>query len=160
MPEVSALLPLNDPPETLEFFCSCVPPKTTSQMKRAVRTNAGIRFFKSKDQESAAATLEGVLLPHQPARPIEGLVELSVEFTWPWRKADLSTAAKRERAARVRRVPSGSKPDADNAVKACLDCLVALRFIERDELVCELTVRKFFGEKPGIAVRITKVEDC
>lgn len=144
--------------DRLEFFCSCCPPRTTSQMKRAVRTKTGIRFFKSAKQEAAGATLEGVLLPHQPAKPIVGLVRLEVEATWPWRASDLSTKAKREHAQVVSRIPSGSKPDLDNMIKALQDALVALRFIERDELVCELTVRKFFGAEPGLLVRIEAVK--
>ena len=144
-------------PRSLEFFCACVPPKTTSQQKRAMRTATGIRFFKGKDQEAAISTLEGVLLPHQPEEPLHGLIRLEVGATWPWRASDLSTKAKKQLAESLGHAPCGVKPDLDNFVKQLQDCLVALRFIERDELVCDLRVQKFLGEAPGIWIRITEV---
>lgn len=143
---------------TLSFFVSCVPPTATSQQKRAVRTRKGIRFFKGANQIAAENTLDAVLLPHQPSSPVPGIVAVEVEATWPWRKGDLSTKAKRERAESKGRIPSGSKPDCDNLCKAILDRLASLRFIERDELVAALTVRKFFGAEPGLFVRITSID--
>jgi len=140
----------------IDVFCPCVPPKTTAQQKRA-NFKTGV-FFKDKKGAQAISTLEGVLMPHQPEKPVSGLVRLSVEVVWPWRNSDINTKAKKAHAEKVGRIPCGSKPDLDNWVKNLQDVLVSLRFIERDEFVCDLSVRKFFGEEPGIRVTVQEVD--
>lgn len=141
----------------IDFHVDCIPPKTTSQMKRAVRTGTGIRFFKGKKQAAAEQTLEAVLLPHRPSRPVAGIVRLTISVTWPWRQKDTNTKARAAMAKQLGRIPNGSKPDIDNYVKGLIDKLVTLRFIERDELVVDLRARKFFGERPGIQIEVEPV---
>jgi Holliday junction resolvase RusA-like endonuclease len=53
------------------------------------------------------------------------------------------------------RVPHTSKPDCSNVLKTLEDRLVALRFIGDDANVVEVTVRKFWGDEPGIRISIT-----
>jgi Holliday junction resolvase RusA-like endonuclease len=140
----------------IEFFAPCLPPTRTSQFKR-VNHKTGV-FFKDKTMEKDIETVQSVLRPHQPEAPVPGLVSLTIEATWPWRKADLSTAKKRTQAKELGRIRHGSYPDADNFAKQIQDILVGLRFIEKDQYVAELTVRKFFGEKPGLRVVIKALE--
>lgn len=145
----------------IEFEISCVPPKTTSQTKRAQVVNGRPRFFPSKEHSADCRMLETLLAPHQPNSPVLGPVELLIELTWPWRASDLATKAKREFAEHVGRIWNSSKPDADNVAKAFIDILSAMRFIEDDARVVDLRVRKFFGSSPGIRVSIDQaVEDA
>lgn len=140
----------------LEFFCPCVPPTKTAQQKRVNHSTGA--FFKDKAGQAAVHTLQAVLVPHRPPEPISGLVALSVDVVWPFTAGDLSTKAKRELCS-YGLMAVGGKPDLDNWVKSFQDCLVALRFIERDELVCALHVRKFRGKNPGIYCKIQAVGD-
>lgn len=147
-------------PKRWVFFASCVPPKTTSQQKGAHATaDGGVRFFKKAKTITASNTLEAVLLPHKPSQPMAGIVSLSVEVVWPWRASDVKTRTQQERADRYGRIRSGVKPDCDNFVKMLQDALVSLRFIEGDELVSDLRVRKFFGENPGITIELTQLDE-
>jgi Holliday junction resolvase RusA-like endonuclease len=43
-------------------------------------------------------------------------------------------------------------------VKMLTDELVRWRFIESDQLICELVARKFIGETPGIRVALAPKE--
>jgi Holliday junction resolvase RusA-like endonuclease len=76
-------------------------------------------------------------------------VRLDLEFTWPWRQSE----PKRTRL--LGRVPHTSKPDCSNVLKTLEDRLVALRFIGDDANVVEVTVRKWWGDEPGIRITIT-----
>jgi Holliday junction resolvase RusA-like endonuclease len=135
----------------IAFFVSCVPPTTSHHHKRIVRVGQFARLADKPELVAAKAMLDSVLLPHQPHAPVEGPVRLVLEFTWPWRKSE----AKRTRA--LGRIPHTSRPDCSNVLKTLEDRLVALRFIEDDSRVVEVTVRKFFGDQPGIRVVIERV---
>lgn len=142
--------PALTPGEGLGFRVSCVPPKTTHHHKRIVRIGRFSRLADKPELVASKAMLDSVLLPYQPAAPIQGAVVLELAFTWPW----LSTHSRKVRARRL--VPHTSRPDCSNVAKTLEDRLVALRFIEDDNAVVELRVTKFWGEDPGITVTITK----
>lgn len=136
----------------LVFHLSCVPPTASHHRKRIVRVG---RFSRLADAGSLVAAKEAIdvlLLPHRPAAPIAGPVKLSLEFTWPWRTAE----TKKVRA--LGRVYRTTRPDCSNLAKTTEDRLVAMRFIEDDGLVVSLSVRKFYGDTPGIRVEIMPVD--
>jgi Holliday junction resolvase RusA-like endonuclease len=135
----------------MAFFVPCVPPTANHQRKRIVRIGQSARLADKPELVAAKAMLDSVLLPHQPHAPVEGPVRLVLEFTWPWRKSE----AKRTRA--LGRIPHTTRPDCSNTLKTFEDRLVALRFIEDDSRVVDVTVRKFFGDTPGIRVVIERV---
>jgi Holliday junction resolvase RusA-like endonuclease len=135
----------------IAFHVSCIPPRTSHHHKRIVRIGQFARLADKPELVAAKAMLDSVLLPHQPHAPVEGPVRLVLEFTWPWRKSE----AKRTRA--LGRIPHTSRPDCSNTLKTLEDRLVALRFIEDDSRVVDVTVRKFFGDQPGIRVLIERV---
>jgi Holliday junction resolvase RusA-like endonuclease len=158
--EMSAALQGKSPPlmnitppgltHELSFFLPCVPPKATHHAKKIVRVGKFSRLADKPELVSAREMLMALLRPHQPKKPIAPPIVLSLEFTWPWRGGD--SAKTRARG----RLPSIVKPDADNSAKLLTDVLVALRFIEADQHIAELTVRKWIGEPAGIEVFIGK----
>ena len=113
-----------------------------------MRVGKFTRLADKPELVAAKAMLDAVLLPYQPSAPLHGPVSLVVEFTWPWRVSDS------QRVRRCGRVPHTSRPDCSNVLKTLEDRLVALRFLEDDAHVVEVTVRKWFGDTPGIAVCI------
>lgn len=135
----------------VSFFVACVPPKTNHQRKRIVRIGGFARLADKPELVAAKALLDAVLLPHQPLMPVFGPVRLELEVTWPWR----SSEPKKRRLLGC--APHTSRPDASNILKTIEDRLVALRFIGDDANVCEVTVRKFWGDEPGIRVTITPI---
>lgn len=138
----------------IQFRVSCIPPKTTHQAKKLVRIRGFSRLADTRELVEAKATLDSLLLEHQPTTPILGPVVLELVFEWPWRKGE----AKKVRARG--RIPMVSKPDCSNIAKTIEDRLVALRFIEDDAHVVDLQTRKWWGDTPGIFVRITPFGDA
>jgi Holliday junction resolvase RusA-like endonuclease len=133
-------------------FLTCVPPKTNHHAKKIVRIGKFSRMADNASLVAAKATLDELLLPHQPTVPVPGPVVLTVTFTWPW----LTSHTKRFRA--LGRQPHTSKPDCSNVVKTLEDRLVQLRFIDDDRAVVELHVRKFWGDRPGITIELATLE--
>jgi Holliday junction resolvase RusA-like endonuclease len=130
----------------IDIVATCLPPKTTAQMKRFNRSSG--RFFKSQAMEIAEAAFAEILMPHRPDRPIAGPVEVSVEVTWPWRKSET------KKIRSLGRIPMTAKPDLDNWVKALIDEMVTWRLIDNDQSVWSLSCRKYYGDDPGIRIRI------
>lgn len=53
-------------------------------------------------------------------------------------------------------IPHASKPDIDNVVKAAMDALNGIVYLD-DALVFRVDARKFWGTRPGVMVRATEV---
>lgn len=140
----------------IEFFLSCVPPTANHQNKKiiTIKTRDGREFHKLGDKpelQAARQMIDGLLVPHRPVTPLAGPLTLTLEFTWPWNKSE----TKRNRARRL--IPRDVSPDCSNLAKTTEDRLAALCFMQNDSQVVELVVRKFFGDHPGIGIRI---ESC
>lgn len=133
---------------TLQFRIACVPPKTSHHAKRIVRIGTFARLADKPELVAAKAMLDSALLPHQPAAPVKGPVELNLHFEWPWRASE----TKRNRALGM--MAHTSRPDCSNLAKTLEDRLVALRFLEDDNAVFKLVVTKWWGDHPGIEVEI------
>lgn len=132
----------------IEFFLVCVPPTANHQNKRIVRMAKWHKLADAPELVAAKEMIDGLLTPHRPLLPQLGPVTLTLEFTWPWRAGEsLKTRARRL-------IPRTSRPDCSNIAKTTEDRLTALRFINDDNQVVELVVRKFFGDHPGIGVLI------
>jgi Holliday junction resolvase RusA-like endonuclease len=140
----------------IEFFLPCVPPTANHQNKRitTIRARDGRSFHKLGDEPElvkAKQMIDGLLVPYRPPTPLTGPLTLTLEFTWPWRASD----SQRTRARRL--IPRTSRPDCSNLAKTTEDRLAQLLFMPDDAFVVELVVRKFFGDHPGIGIRI---ESC
>jgi Holliday junction resolvase RusA-like endonuclease len=132
----------------LSFFIACVPPTTSHHHKRIVKRGKFASLADKPELVAAKAMLESLLMPFQPSAPVAGPVALTLEFTWPWLKGH----SKKVRSQG--RIPHTSRPDCSNLTKTLEDRLVALLFLEDDNAVVDLHVRKWWGERPGIAVSI------
>jgi Holliday junction resolvase RusA-like endonuclease len=137
----------------IAFHVVCVPPKTTHQAKKIRRVGKWSSIGDKPELVEAKAMLDSLLLPNQPAEPIVGAVSMVLAFTWPW----LASHSKKTRA--LGRIPHTSRPDASNCAKTIEDRLVALRFIGDDNAVVDLHVTKWWGNKPGIDVRIEAIAE-
>lgn len=135
----------------IQFRIPCVPPKTSHHAKRIVRIGGFSHLADNPELVASKAMLESLLLPHQPEAPMCGAVAMRLEFVWPWRSCE----SKRTRA--LGRIRHTSRPDCSNLAKTLEDRLVALRFIEDDNAVSELVVSKWWGDSPGIEIRIVQV---
>jgi Holliday junction resolvase RusA-like endonuclease len=134
----------------MRFFEPCIPPSTTAQQKGF--NGASGQFYKKTRTEDAIATFHQILAPHRPQRPFSEPVAVTIVVVWPWRKSETKKNIAKGR------IPHDSKPDLDNWCKQLIDEMVTWRFLERDQQIAELTVRKYWGDKPGIGIAIEPIE--
>lgn len=138
------------------FVVEGIPPRVSHHAKQIVRrrTRRGPRLSLADRPRLRVAkhTLDAWFLPYRPPAPLDGPLRVDIEVTWPWVTRDS------QRARAGGRVPHAAKPDWDNTAKGIVDCLVRLRFLTEDSRIVDGRVRKWRGNRPGIAVQITRVE--
>lgn len=142
----------------IDVFIKGQMPKTTHQAKGVSIRNGRAFMYKKPKAEQAECDLLSLLSLVIKDQRISGPVTLLLEVTWPFRKADLSTRAKRVACSQLGRIPNAEKPDCDNFSKAVSDALSRLNIIDDDKCIVELTVRKFHGQDPGLRVVISPAE--
>ena len=52
-----------------------------------------------------------------------------------------------------------TRPDTDNLIKLFKDCMTRTHYWQDDAQVCSEITEKFFGDKPGIYVRVEPIGD-
>ena len=139
----------------LFIHLDCVPPTATAQQKgeRIVKLKSGRSFishYKKKPVMEAQKLFCGLLTPFIPPSPITGPVIVEAQWVFPWRAS--------ERKGTIRefqRIPKDTKPDVDNSNKLLLDCLTQLGIWEDDSQAYRLVLDKYWGDKPGIYLKLT-----
>lgn len=106
------------------------------------------RTFTSAAAERAGRELAGLLRHSTPTAPFGGPLRLTVTFCMP--------IPKRRHEGQRDGAPHASRPDIDNLAKLVLDVLSRLRWWHDDAQVSELRAGKFYGERPGVHVRIDR----
>jgi Holliday junction resolvase RusA-like endonuclease len=94
--------------------------------------------------------------PFLPLSPLSGPLRLTVAFFFP-RPARLMRKKDPESY-----IPHTAKPDADNALKAVMDCLTQIGMWTDDQAVSSVAVEKNYcakASRPGAAIQIFKKED-
>lgn len=102
------------------------------------------RMYEAGTAEAWKADVVRAAEPHRPAQPLDGPVEVSIEFHLArpkrlYRKCD-----------RDGPVWCDSKPDRDNADKAVLDALKVMGWFRDDAQVCAGVLRKVYHAKNGV----------
>ena len=139
--------------KSVEFFVRCVPPKATAQQKGAFYNHAlgRVIHFKKKNVVESENDYMTLLAPHVPKEPFRGAVRFEAIFVWPFRKSESQKTRKRLL------VPMTVKPDFDNLSKTLCDTMTKLCFWTDDSLVSDGRVRKFWGERSGIHIRVEEI---
>jgi len=145
-------------PRSITIHAPCVPPKTTASSGQRVITNktTGKSFigqYEKSKAKQAKNTLIGLLLPFQPADPLEGPVRIDVTWRHPWRKSE----PKKNRADGWRWCDK--RPDADNLLKFLFDVLTTLRFWNDDGQAAQVIVNKEWGDEPGIHIEMEELHN-
>jgi Holliday junction resolvase RusA-like endonuclease len=139
----------------LSLWIPCTPPKTTSQQKGACRVAGGVRFFKKAHVAQAENDLLSLIrsvLPPEWETIQEGPVALEVSFCWPWRKSE----PKCNRTMPL--LHMDVSPDCSNIIKMLEDCLTKLSVWRDDGQVACLRVQKFWGDTPGISIKVERIK--
>ena len=91
--------------------------------------------------------------PYLPPAPLDCPLRLTVAFFFP-RPGRLSSKKSPDE-----QIPHTAKPDADNALKAVMDCLTQIGMWRDDALVCSTIVEKYYAAKtqaPGAVIQVFK----
>lgn len=137
----------------VSFRLNIVPPKSTAQTQRRLAVIGGkARMFTSAKGKAMEQSLESLLMPHAPPRPLQGPVRACYVIVWPWRASE----PKKRRA--LGSVWMITKPDDLNFCKMLDDALETCRFFENDSQICDRTVQKWWGDDPRISIELEEIE--
>lgn len=141
------------PTESLSFTLNCVP--TPQQRPRHMRTKSGIDLtYKSGTQKANEATLDALLAPHVPQKPLEGGIELRFTAIMPLP----SFASRKRREAMLQGfIGHTVKPDLDNLAKQLKDAMTRLRFWHDDKQVVRIVAEKVYGYEPCWRINLQSI---
>lgn len=136
----------------MRFFIRCIPPKSTAQAStRILKRKDGSQFvgkFASSKGKRTQDELMILLREYVPDTPYTGAIQVSVSWTYPWRKSETKKNIKKGY------MPCTTRPDADNLCKLLFDCMTRLGFWVDDSLIADLRFKKGWGNNNGIGVEI------
>lgn len=119
------------------------PPRTTAQQARSGTGRNGRHYhYKTQKLKEAEAHLIAGMLPHKPDKPMEGAIELYVNWGF--------SAGKNHKHWE----PKVTRPDTDNLQKLLKDCMTQCGSWKDDAQVFAEHVFKFWSETPKIRVEI------
>ena len=138
----------------LSFVINVIP--TPQARPRFSRHGQYVKTYKSSTQEANERTLEALLAPYAPEKPLSGPVTLVFTATFPVPKS----ASKKRREAMLRgKIKHTKKPDLDNLTKQLKDCLTRLQFWLDDKQVYKNIVRKNYGEHGQWSIRLIESDE-
>lgn len=127
----------------MEFFIPMEPPTTTFQAKQINWKKKVV--YDSQEIKNIKQKFESYLYKFKPEKPLEGAIEFST--VWIYKSKTKETK------------PKTTKPDLDNMNKLLQDAMTKLQFWKDDSQITRLTIEKWWGEVPGIWIRIEGTED-
>lgn len=139
-----------------EFWMSMVPPEVTSQQKGLNTRGRTPRFYKKDAVKEAERQLLKHLWEHRPAELMTGPLALCTAWVWPWRLGETNTVTNHF-PLKLR----DTRPDHDNCIKLFQDCMArkGREYFKEDGKIATSITQTFWGEQPGIAVRIAETKD-
>jgi len=118
------------------------PPTVTHQEKDIAVRNGKPIVYEPPELKDAREKLTAHLASFVPAEPYTTGVRLVVKWLFP------KTGRHRNGEYKL------TKPDTDNLNKLLKDCMTKLGFWKDDALVASEIIEKFYGEIPGVYIRI------
>ena len=128
-----------------EFFMAMIPPTVTSQEHKIVVRNGKGFFYDPPELKAARQKLTAHLRRHSPDEPYRSGVKLTAKWIFPAGSRPVGTYRT-------------TRPDTDNLQKLLKDCMTRCGFWEDDALVASELVEKFWGDPPGIYIRIEELK--
>ena len=120
---------------------------------KAKGASAFIKHYPPKAQADNASQLAQAIRRYRPLEPFDGPIEVELSFVSAWRSAESGRVKK---SGRYRR--KDTHPDNDNLSKQVLDVLESEGFLASDARVSDLILKKRWGPRHLLRVRIEKLE--
>ena len=131
----------------MNFFLEIEPPTVTAQEHRVRVAGGRPRFYDTARLKRARAQFETMLAAHRPPSPLEGPVELRVDWHFP-------TRSHRDGQWRI------TRPDTDNLQKLLKDCMTRKGYWKDDAQVCvEAITKRWARHRPGIGIKVVSLSD-
>ncbi|MBP1764157.1 MAG: endodeoxyribonuclease RusA [Firmicutes bacterium] len=128
----------------IEFFVPIIPPTVTHQEKKVTVVKGKPVFYEPPELVDARQKLTAYLASHTPKEKFTGPLQLITKWLYP--KGNHEDGEYKT-----------TKPDTDNMIKLLKDVMTGLGFWKDDALVASEITEKFYGDKPGIYIRINKL---
>lgn len=119
-------------------------PTTTAQQRKIAIVGGTPTFYDPPALKTAKELLTVLLSTHRPRYPMEGPLELTVE----WRFASKSHKNGTWRYTR---------PDIDNLMKSLQDCMTKLRYWNDDSQIVAEHISKYWSNDPGLYIKIREL---
>ena len=126
----------------IEFFMPMEPPTSTAQLKQVRVVSGKPQFYEPPKVADARAKLTAHLTRHRPEAPMEGALQVMVQWLFPITGKHTDGEYKDTRS------------DLDNLSKLMLDSMTQLGFWKDDAQIACLVLEKFWAKIPGIFIRI------
>src|SRR5688500_16752540 len=118
------------------------------QSARAVRTANGVRFFQPTEITNYHGRISALARQTIPA-PLEGPIALRVSIV-------LQTPASWSKKRRALWNPAVARPDLDNSLKALMDGLNGVAWLD-DKQVVELAMTKAYGTRDAVIIHVREL---
>ena len=130
----------------MQFDLKIIPPTVTAQEHKVAVVRGKPVFYDTAKLKDTRKLFETMLRMHAPENPMEGALELSVD----WR---FLTKSHHEDAWRT------TRPDTDNLQKLLKDCMTAVGFWNDDAQVCvENVTKRWSRNNPGLTIKVVSAE--
>lgn len=127
------------------FFMPMIPPTITAQEHKVGVRNGKPYFYDPSELKAARQKLTDHLAAYVPDKKIDSGIRLTTKWIFPL------TGFHKNGEYRI------IKPDTDNLQKLLKDCMTNVGFWLDDALVASEITEKFWGDCPGIYIKIERL---
>jgi len=124
---------------------------TAKGRPRFFRRGSFVGTYTPPKTEAAEDNFRSQSLKYKPEKPLAGALKISVKV---YRSIPHSLSKKRMWLAEKGIIRPITRPDGDNYLKLCCDALNGI-FWQDDAQIIDMSVEKYFSERPRIEVRLT-----
>ncbi|WP_054948960.1 RusA family crossover junction endodeoxyribonuclease [Numidum massiliense] len=122
---------------------------------RATTVNGRVRMYDPPKSRNYKEYLRFLAAEHAPDKLLEGPLAMDLRV---YRRIPKSFSKKKKAAAIAGELRPVTKPDADNYLKSVKDALNGVIWRD-DSQVVNVSVGKWYGEKPRVEIRISGIEE-
>ena len=141
-------------PKDVKFFLPMIPPTVTQQEHKVMvnRKTGRVQFYDPPELRAARAKLTDLVGRYAPEQPLEGALQLVTKWIWPMETDGQGVLSGIEYRWKT------SKPDTDNLIKMLKDCMTRTGYWKDDAQVVSEITQKFYGPKPGIYIKVERMD--
>ena len=142
----------------IEFFMPMIPPTVTQPEHKVTvsRKTGRVVFYDPPELKAARSRFMDQVGRYAPEAPLDGALQLITKWIWPMdqERQEMLAVVDPDRFAW-----KTTKPDTDNLIKLLKDCMTRTGFWKDDAQVASEVTEKFLANRPGIYVKIMRLQE-